>query len=150
MWPRPTPIHPRHTNSPLFNPHHQRPAGLQYRTLRRHPSPPDTPRRPAHPHTCSRVSIRRRPHWLPPQNLTTSRLPAASIATFEAGLGARMNWTKTFLYSIGAPGADDPPPSDPDPTDIPFNTDAIFAHLVSTSAPTTKSHKPESPTSHIK
>ena len=59
----------------------------------------------------------------------TSQLPAFQrlIATFEAGSGARMNWTKTFLYRIGAPDADadDPPPPDPDPTDIPFNTDTI-------------------------
>ena len=59
----------------------------------------------------------------------TSQLPAFQrlIATFEAGSGARMNWTKTFLYRIGTPGADadDPPPPDPGPTDIPFNTDAI-------------------------
>ncbi len=38
-----------------------------------------------------------------------------------------MNWIKTLLYRIGAPGtdADNPPPPTLDPTDIPFNTDAI-------------------------
>ena len=104
----------------------QRPAWLQHRTLRRHPSPPGTPRRPAHPHNA-RVSAYA--DDLIGFLRNTLQLPSFQwiIATFEAGSGALMHCTKTFLYCIGDPGAgaDNSPSPVPIPTDIPFNTDAI-------------------------
>jgi hypothetical protein len=126
MGPLPTPINPRHTNRlSLIHTANGQP-GSNTTPFEGIPLPPV---RRGNPPARTHARVSAYADDLIGFLHKTSQLPAFQrlIATFEAGSGARMNWTKTFLYRIGSPStdADDPPPPDPAATDIPFNTDAI-------------------------